>query len=313
MTVNHQHLRAFHAIASEGSISRAARRLNVAQPTLSQQLKALEERHQARLFDGRRPPLKLTALGRDLFALTQRLFAVSGVIDELLGDDPDQRLTSVRLGSDSPLYGARMAAKLREHHPDLSIQVRIGNARETLKWLDDAQVDAAIVSDPPGDSQYVYMPLYSDWFMVAMSIDHPQAKDSCFPLAALAQARLLVREPTSRTRVATEQLLARTQIAPLDVIELHTRETIREGVALGLGVSLFVSSECPPDPRISYAPLERSAAASGLGMAGFVVCLAERKRTRLMRSITSITEDLGRLSPLALGPMGGAAIIPLAR
>jgi DNA-binding transcriptional LysR family regulator len=306
MAVSHQHLRAFHAIASEGSVSRAARRLNVAQPTLSQQLKALEERHQVALFDGRKPPLKLTALGRELFALTQRLFTASGVIDELLGDNPSQRLSTVRLGSDSPIYGARMAAKLREHHPDLGIQVRIGNARETLKWLDDAKVDAAIVSDPPGDNQYAYMPLFSDWFMVAMPAGDPRANDSCFPLAALAQARLLVREPTSRTRMATEQLLARAQIVPLDVIELHTRDTIREGVALGLGVSLFVSSECPPDPRICYRPLERPAKVSQ-GLAGFVVCLAERKRTRLMRSIMAITEDLGRLSPLPLGTINGGA------
>jgi DNA-binding transcriptional LysR family regulator len=300
MSVNHQHLRAFHAIASEGSISRAARRLNVAQPTLSQQLKALEDRHQAVLFDGRKPPLKLTALGRELFALTHRLFAASGVIDELLGDGPGQRLSTVRLGSDSPIYGARMAAKLREHHPDLSVQVRIGNAGETLKWLDDAKVDAAIVSDPPGDNQYAYAPLFVDWFMVAMSVNHPRAKDGCFPLATLAQSRLLVREPTSRTRMATEQLLARAQIVPQDVIELHTRETIREGVALGLGVSLFISSECPPDSRISYAPLERPDKLNSQGLAGFVVCLAERKRTRLMRSIMAITEDLGRLSPLPL-------------
>ncbi len=111
--------------------------------------------------------------------------------------------------------------------------------------------------------------------------------------------------------MATEQLLGRAQIAPLDVIELHTRETIREGVALGLGVSLFVSSECPPDSRISYAPLERPAKASSPGLAGFVVCLAERKRTRLMRSIMAITEDLGRLSPLPLGPAHPAATTAL--
>jgi DNA-binding transcriptional LysR family regulator len=307
VAVNHQHLRAFHAIACEGGVSRAARRLNVAQPTLSQQLKALEERHQAVLFDGRTPPLKLTALGRELFALTQRLFTASEVIDELLGDDPSQRLSAVRFGSDSPIYGARMAAKLRERHPDLGIEVRIGNARETLQWLDDAKVDAAIVSDPPGDNQYAYMPLFADWFMVAMPADHPRARDSVFPLAALTQSRLLVREPTSRTRVSTEQLLARAQIIPQDVIQLHTRDTIREGVALGLGVSLFVSSECPPDFRISYVPLERPPEVSSHGLAGFVVCLAERKRTRLMRSIMAITEELGRLSPLPLGPTHGAA------
>ena len=307
MAVSHQHLRAFHAIASEGSFSRAARRLNVAQPTLSQQLKALEERHQVALFDGRKPPLKLTALGRELFALTQRLFTASGVIDELLGDDPGNRPSAVRLGSDSPIYGARMAARLREKHPEMTIQVRIGNGRETLKWLDDAKIDVAIVSDPPGDNHYAYMPLFADWFMVAMPADHPRAKDPYFPLAALREARLLVREPSSRTRVTTERLLAGAQVAPADLIELHTRETIREGVALGLGVSLFVSSECPPDSRICYAPLERPAEVTGPGLAEFVVCLAERKRTRLMRSIMAITEDLGRLSPLPLGPTHGAA------
>ena len=309
MAVNHQHLRAFHAIASEGSISRAARRLNVAQPTLSQQLKALEERHQAVLFDGRKPPLKLTALGRELFALTQRLFTASGVIDELLGDDSGARPSAVRLGSDSPIYGARMAARLREKHPDLAIQVRIGNGRETLKWLDEAQIDVAIISDPPGDNQYAYAPLFADWFMVAMRADHPRSQDAYFPLAALNEARLLVREPWSRTRIVTERLLASAQVVPADLIELHTRDTIREGVALGLGVSLFVSSECPPDSRICYAPLERPATLTGPGLAEFVVCLAERKRTRLMRSIMAITEELGRLSPLPLGPAGRSATV----
>src|SRR5271166_538480 len=98
VSVNHQHLRAFHAIATEGSISRAARRLNVAQPTLSQQLKALEGRHQAALFEGRKPPLRLTTFGQQLFDLTQKLFVTSQDIDDLL-KDPEGRMTSdMRLG-----------------------------------------------------------------------------------------------------------------------------------------------------------------------------------------------------------------------
>src|ERR1700744_643473 len=109
MAVNHQHLRAFHAVATDGSVSRAARRLNVAQPTLSQQLKALEERHQTPLFEGRKPPLRLTAAGRQLFTLTQKLFATSDDIDDLLGDGNDLTLGAVRMGSDCPIYAARRA------------------------------------------------------------------------------------------------------------------------------------------------------------------------------------------------------------
>jgi DNA-binding transcriptional LysR family regulator len=300
LAVNHQHLRAFHAIASEASVSRAARRLNVAQPTLSQQLKALEVRHRVVLFESRKPPLRLTPAGRELYALTQRLFSVSSIIDDFLGDDSDEKPTGARLGSDSPIYAARLTARLRDRFPEMTLQVRIGNARETLKALADAQVDVAVVSDPPGDGHFSYEPLFADRLMVAMPVDHPHAKSRFFPLAALAEARLLVREPNSRTRLAVEDLLNRADLAPADMVELHTRETIREGVALGLGVGMFISSECPPDPRIAYAPLERVPGAPEL--AGYVVCLADRRRTRLMRTVMEIAADLRRFSPLAVAP-----------
>src|SRR5215472_1852007 len=109
VSVNHQHLRAFHAIAVEGSVSRAARRLNVAQPTLSQQIKALESRHRAALFERRRPPLTLTPRGRELFTLTQRMFAASDEIDVFLGDGNGSALHAIRIGADSPIYAARLA------------------------------------------------------------------------------------------------------------------------------------------------------------------------------------------------------------
>jgi len=296
LAVSYQHLRAFHAIASEASVSRAARRLSVAQPTLSQQLKALEDRHRVLLFEDRKPPLRLTAAGRELFALTQRLFDASGVIEQFLSDEADEQPRTARLGSDSPIYAARITSRLLARFPELQIQVRIGNARETLKALTDAQVDAAIVSDPPGDNHFIYELLFADRLMVAMSVDHPHAKNRFFPLEMLEQSRLLVREPTSRTRSAVDHLLTRVNVAPREMVEMHTRETIREGVALGLGVGMFISSECPPDARIAYAPLESVARAPDL--TGYVVCLAERRRTRLIRAVMEIAGELRRLSPI---------------
>jgi DNA-binding transcriptional LysR family regulator len=302
VTVNHQHLRAFHAIASEASVSRAARRLNVAQPTLSQQLRALEDRHRIVLFEDRKPPLRLTAQGRELFALTQRLFAASNVIDEYLREDQDDLPATARLGSDSPIYAARLAERLRDRFSDMAIQVRIGTARETLKALTDANVDAAIVSDPPGDNHFTYEPLFADRLMVAMPANDPHARSPVYPLSALRKARLLVRDPSSRTRMAIEQVLNQLEASPADMLELHTRETIREGVALGLGVGMFISSECPPDPRIAYAPLEGMSGTPD--MAGYLVCLTERRRTRLLRAVMEIAADLRRLSPIPLAAPG---------
>jgi len=305
MNVNHQHLRAFHAIATEGSISRAARRLNVAQPTLSQQLKALEGRHQAALFDGRKPPLLLTAFGQQLFNLTQKLFVTSRDIDDLL-EEPEGGMTAdIRLGSDSPFFAARLAAAIRARNPSTLARVRIGNAVETFSWLREAQIDVGIVGDPPGDNAFAYEPLFRDKLVVAVPKSHPLASLAAFPLAALAGERLLVREATSRTRVATETLLLAFEITPAEVMELHTRDTIREGVAIGLGCSLFFSLECPPDDRIRVLPLDVDVSLSHL--TEYVVCLSERRRTTMLGLVMEAAAELRALSPLPMHPTGADA------
>jgi DNA-binding transcriptional LysR family regulator len=305
VSVNHQHLRAFHVIATEGSISRAARRLNVSQPTLSQQLKALEGRHQAALFDGRKPPLRLTAFGLQLFDLTRKLFVTSQDIDNLLRDPQSRMTEDLRLGSDSPFFAVRMAAAIRSRNPSTMIRVRIGNGVETFSWLREGQIDVAIVSDPPGDNAFAYEPLVTDRLVVAVPKSNALAELSVFPVAALAEATLLVREPTSRTRTAMEALLLAADVTPAEVMELHTRETIREGVAIGLGLSLFFSLECPPDDRIRFLPLDVDVTLSRL--TEYVVCLNEKRRTPLMSSVMETAAELRAMSPLPVHPISSNA------
>ena len=296
MIVNHQHLRAFHAIATEGSVTRAARRLNVAQPTLSQQIKALESRHRAALFERRRPPLTLTPRGRELFALTQRMFDASDEIDVLLGDSIGTR--SIRIGADSPAYAARLAQALIEADSESALEVRIDNASETLARLKDAVVDVAIVSDPPMDGQFFYEPLFADYLAVALPQNHALARAPVFPLEALARERLLLREKASKTRAATEMLLASVEVRPVRTFELHSREAIREAIALGLGVSLFFSTECPPDERLVFLRPDHQGERAQL--TGYVVCRAEQRRTSVMRAVLRAAETLKSLSPRPL-------------
>lgn len=290
MAANHQHLRAFHAIAVEGGVSRAARRLNVSQPTLSQQLKSLEARHGVTLFESRKTPLRLTAAGRDLFALTQKLFATAGDIDALLGESAGLTGGALRLGSDHPYYAARLVQMVHCHHPLADVQVRMGNARDVMRWLGDAQIDAAIASDPPGDGSFSYEPLASDGLSCALPNDHPLAAHATVPIHAIAAETLLLREAGSKTRTFSERAMADADVAPRWSIELQSRETIREGIALGLGISVFFTSECPPDPRITYRPLDTGGLAYALQT--YLVCQTERRRSPLMRALQAIAADL---------------------
>ncbi|HVI06548.1 MAG TPA: LysR substrate-binding domain-containing protein, partial [Sphingomicrobium sp.] len=273
MAPNYQHLRAFHAIATDGGISRAARRLNVSQPTLSQQLKALEERHGVTLFESRKVPLALTAAGRELFALTGKLFTIVSDIGDLLDMTSGVDAGMLRLGSDNPYYAAKIVSLLHSRYPQTKVQVRMGNAREVMCWLSDAHVDAALASEPPADGAFSYVPLGCDQLMCALPPGHALAAQDAVPLKAFAQETLLLREPTSKTRAFIESALADACVVPLDVIELQGRETIREGIALGLGIGVFYSTECPPDARIIYRPVDT--AERDYQLRNYLVCQSE--------------------------------------
>jgi aminoethylphosphonate catabolism LysR family transcriptional regulator len=290
MGANYQHLRAFHAIAVEGGVSRAARRLNVSQPTLSQQLKALEARHGVCLFEGRKSPLQLTTAGRDLLALTQRLFSTASDIDDMLGETATLTGGMLRLGSDSPLYGAKVVDLFRQRHPQTGIQVRMGNAREVMTWLSEAQIDAALASDPPGDAAFSYDPLYTDGLSCALPSGHALARGDVVPVDALADQVLLLREPTSKTRAFVERALSDAGVVPKAVLEFQGRETIREGIALGVGISIFFNSECPPDPRIEYRPLDTGERRYQLR--GFLLCQSERRRSTVMRALKAVVASM---------------------
>ncbi|AQR61801.1 hypothetical protein BZG35_09150 [Brevundimonas sp. LM2] len=296
MATNMQHLRAFHAVAGEGSIVRAARRLAVSQPTISEQLRALEQRHQVPLFHGRKPPLVLTGAGQSLFALTQKLFSVSGEIDAFLAQSLAPGGLGLRLGSDSPTYAARFVAAYPARRPGAKIQVRIGNASEVVAWLKAGEVDAIIACDPPIDGSLSYEALYRDRLVLGVARDHPVAAAATANVSLLGQETLLLREAPSRTRETTLDLLSRAGIEPLETIELHTRETIREAIAMGVGISLFYSAECPPDPRIAYRPLDCAVPIQ----TGYVMCLADQRRSPLAKGVFDTAASLQAESPIPL-------------
>jgi DNA-binding transcriptional LysR family regulator len=292
MAANLQHLRAFHAIATEGGVSRAARRLNLSQPTLSQQLKALEARHGVTLFESRKTPLHLSAAGRDLFALTQKMFGVVGEIDELLGESIRPEGGLLRLGSDSPLYSAHLVALFLQRYPNAEVQVCAGNAREVLGWLGDAQIDATIASDPDGDARFHYVPLATDNLFCAVPTGHSFAGEKSILIERLRGETLIMRERTSKTRALGERAMRDIDVAPGKVIEMQGREGIREALALGLGISLVATAECTPDSRLAYIPIDTGS--RKYEMTSYLVIQSERRNMPIMRAIQLIAKSMAQ-------------------
>ncbi len=132
----------------------------------------------------------------------------------------------------------------------------MGNAQEVMQWLGEAQIDAALASDPPArcDVQLRSALHRRPDLRAAQRPCAVGAVDD--PDRGVGDEVLLSREASSKTRAFTERALADAAIAAAATLEFQGRETIREAIALGLGVSIFFASECPPDRRIDYRPLE---------------------------------------------------------
>ncbi len=94
--------------------------------------------------------------------------------------------------------------------------------------------------------------------------------------------------------------LQRRSLGHSGAIELQSRATIREGIAPGLGVSLFFATECPPDDRIAYRPLE--GAMGDYRLRGYLVFESALTRSAMMRTLRTMVSD-GWNEPWSVGPV----------
>ncbi|MFO6042095.1 LysR family transcriptional regulator, partial [Pseudomonas aeruginosa] len=104
MSVSHAQLKAFHAVAVYGSFTRAAERLFLTQPAVSDQVRKLEERYGVLLFHRNKRSVRLSELGERLLAVTQRLFAIEAEAEELLSASSALQTGTLTLAVDAPVH-----------------------------------------------------------------------------------------------------------------------------------------------------------------------------------------------------------------
>lgn len=163
-------LRYFLEVAREQSMSRAAERLYVTQPTISRQLAELERELGAKLFERTNYGVQLTPAGmllreraEDIIALADRTAADFGSMEIAAGD--------VNVGapeSDSLRYFFRVVRNLREKHPGIRCNIYSGNIGEARERLDRGILDFAIVMDYVDQSRYesLRIPAADTWGVV---------------------------------------------------------------------------------------------------------------------------------------------------
>ncbi len=273
-------LRAFHLVAEAGSFSAAARASGLSQPNLSGQVTALEKTYGVRLFDRRGRSVTPTETGRQLHGVTTRLFALQDEAQALLQGERALTRGHLRIAADSAHHVVPIMAALRERAGGLTFALSIDNSAGVLERLLRHEADVAVMAKSLSDPRLHAVRLRTDRLVLFAPAGHALARGGRTPLSALGGQELVLRERGSITREVLEQAMAAADIRPASIVEVQTREGVREAVAAGFGVGAVFASELGEDRRFRRITITDQ----DLAVAEYAVCLQERRRVALVRA-----------------------------
>jgi LysR family transcriptional regulator, low CO2-responsive transcriptional regulator len=286
-------LRAFHLVADAGSFSLAARTAGLSQPTLSAQVRALEADYAVDLFDRRGRGVRMTPTGQSLFTLTTRLVAAEEEARALLTGGRALTRGHLRVSADSAYHVMPILAELKRLHAGLTFTLKIDNSAAVLEHLTEHGADVAVMAKMTSDPSIYSMKLREDRLIVFVPQGHAWARRRQIRLSELAGRDIVVRERGSITREVFEARLAQAAVVSGSLIEVQTREAVREAVAAGFGVGVVFDSEFGTDARFHAIEVSDS----DLTVGEYVACLQERRRLAVVRAFLNVAHDIALRKP----------------
>lgn len=238
-------LSCFLAVAREGSFSRAARKIHLSQPTLSEHVHELERELGTRLFVRRARQVTLTEAGR-IFEprATHVIAAAEEARHAVLGLDGLVRGSLlVGAGTTPGVYVLpRVIAAFQARYPGVDLSLRIANSRVIEEEVRAHRLDVGVVGGHVlGPGERCVAAGLLDELTLIVARKHPWARRGRIAPRELAAERLLIREPGSATRQVMERALQHAGITVTRTMELDHTEAIKQSVMAGLGVA-FVST-----------------------------------------------------------------------
>lgn len=257
-----RHLRYFRAVAEELHFGRAAEKLHIAQPPLSQQIQQLERELDVSLFDRSTRRVELTAAGRAY------LPRVVEILDEV--DDAGRQARRVALGAEgqvtvgcvgSATYSVlpRFARAMRDELPDVDVGIR-GEmlAPAQLDALHAGEIDIALLRPPVDRPGVRYETLRRDRLIAALPADHRLAGTSGLSLSDLRSEDFIAHAGHGRSVMGSVLLAACADAGFVPRIrhEVSETSTLVTLVAAGLGIAVVPEPTADLDVLgVTYRPL----------------------------------------------------------
>ncbi len=242
--MNLRDLKYIIAVAETRHFGRAAVHCFVSQPTLSGQIKKLEDELNVTIFERNNRSVEITPVGREILSHAHQIMEQADVIQQLARAQQDPLAGPLRIGAIptlSPYLLPLILAPLKKHHPQMKLVLTEELTDILLTRLYNHEIDAALLATPVEEQGLEAIPLFDEPFWVAYPRKHAfYTKDKITRRDLEAENLLLLAEGHCLANQAMEvchlkQRQTRGEMADLRAASL---ETLLQLVAAGFGITL---------------------------------------------------------------------------
>lgn len=253
------------AVHSTGNFSRAAERLSLTQPAVSQHIRALEQELGVRLFDRVNNAMKPTHEGEIVVKYAKRMIALQTNMQGELAIGKTQ-IASMTVGITHTAESNTIIEALAlyaQRHENVSIKVVTGAVVKLCNMLKNYEIDLAIIDGKKPDPALNYLMLDTDNLVLAVSPTHRLARQNSVTIAELQKERLILRLPNSSTRKLFVSSLECNGMSLNEfnvILEMDNVATIKDLIRRDFGVSVLARSACMDEiskGKIIALPIEK--------------------------------------------------------
>ena len=234
-------LRYFVAVADEGSFSRAAAKVRVAQPSLSQQIRKLEAEVGQPLFDRLPRSVVLTEAGRCLIDYARQILASIGdarrCVDELKSEIAGG-LSVGAIPTIAPYVLPELIGKFQKHYPEVTLEIVEDVTDGITRRVEAGELDVALASTCQQSPTLRREALGNEPLLALVPKGHPLAKKTLVTLDDLTSQRFLLLHEMHCLSQQVNHLLAVRRLRPEVALAGSQLGTIANMVAAAIGVSI---------------------------------------------------------------------------
>lgn len=280
------------AVAELKSFSQAALQCHVSQPTLSSQIKKMEDLLGISIFERTNKKVMLTQAGESIIRSARRILQEVSTIHDIAESSQDPLAGNFRIGAFPTLATyifPDLMARAKYSYPKLKLVLREDKTADLIDQLKAGDIDAALLALPVEVDGLVSQALFDDEFLLAVAPDHPLSPASKVDLRVLQDHKLLLLDEGHCLRDQALEVCHRSGASEDEDVRATGLETLRQMVKAGVGMTLMPQIAVQPDESgIRYIPFRDPPPRRTIGL----VWRKSTARLPVMHALVALLSDV---------------------